>query len=73
MDITFFFHRLFKSDAAEEACKYLNKVLGKNPLLLTEMDLSRKKLGDAGVKHICALLGDSHCKVETLKLVFNLL
>ena len=61
--------RLMKSDAADEACAYLTKVQGTNPLLLTELDLSGKKPGDSGVKQFCALLGDSLCKLKTLKLV----
>ena len=63
-----FFYRLLKSDAAEEACDYLTSVLGTNPLLLTELDLSGKP-GDSGVKQFCALLKDSHCKLKKLKLV----
>ena len=61
---------MLKSDAAEEACAYLTSVLHTNPLLLTELDLSGKKPGDSGVKQFCALLGDSHCTLKTLKLVF---
>ena len=65
----FSLYRLLKSDAAEKACAYLTSVLGTNPLLLTELDLSGKKPGDSGVKQFCALLKDSHCKLKTLKLV----
>ncbi|KAL2077073.1 hypothetical protein ACEWY4_026577 [Coilia grayii] len=60
--------RLLKSDAAEKACAYLTSVLGRNPLLLTELDLSEKKPGDSGVKQFCALLGDSHCRLKKLRL-----
>ena len=60
---------MLKSDAAEKACVYLTSVLGTNPLLLTELDLSGKKPGDSGVKQFCALLEDSHCKLKKLKLV----
>ncbi|KAL2077020.1 hypothetical protein ACEWY4_026524 [Coilia grayii] len=60
--------RLLKSDAAEKACVYLTSVLGRNPLLLTELDLSEKKPGDSGVKQFCALLEDSHCRLKKLKL-----
>ncbi|XP_042558716.1 ribonuclease inhibitor-like [Clupea harengus] len=59
---------LLKSDAAEKACEYLTSVLGTNPLLLTELDLSGKKPGDSRVKQFCALLEDSHCRLKTLKL-----
>ncbi|KAL2077076.1 hypothetical protein ACEWY4_026580 [Coilia grayii] len=61
--------RLLKSDAAEKACVYLTSVLGRNPLLLTELDLSEKKPGDSGVKQFCALLEDSHCRFKKLKLL----
>ncbi|XP_063046064.1 NACHT, LRR and PYD domains-containing protein 12-like [Engraulis encrasicolus] len=56
------------SDEAERACEYLTSVLGGNPLLLRELDLSGKIPGDSGVKQLCALLEDSHCRVKTLKL-----
>ncbi|XP_063046065.1 NACHT, LRR and PYD domains-containing protein 12-like [Engraulis encrasicolus] len=56
------------SDEAEKACEYLTSVLGGNPLLLTELDLSGKISGDSGLKKLCALLKDSHCRVKTLKL-----
>ncbi|XP_042558714.1 ribonuclease inhibitor-like [Clupea harengus] len=59
--------KLLKSDAAEEACVYLTSVLGINPLLLTELDLSGKKPGDSGVKQLPALLEDSHCTLKKLK------
>ncbi|XP_063048598.1 ribonuclease inhibitor-like [Engraulis encrasicolus] len=54
------------SDEAERACEYLTSVLGGNPLLLTELDLSWKTLGDSGVKQLCPLLKDSHCRIKTL-------
>ncbi|XDV23181.1 hypothetical protein PO909_027873 [Leuciscus waleckii] len=58
----------FKSPAALEACEYLTKVLGKSPLLLTELDLSGDKLGDLDGEKLSALLMDSHSKVEKMKL-----
>ncbi|XP_067271115.1 uncharacterized protein [Pseudorasbora parva] len=60
--------RFLKSPAAEEACEYLTKVLGKSPLLLTELDLSEDKLGDLDGEKLSALLMDSHCKLEKIKL-----
>ncbi|KAB5513556.1 hypothetical protein PHYPO_G00249090 [Pangasianodon hypophthalmus] len=59
---------LLKSPAAQEACTWLNSVLDQNPLLLKELDLSRKKTGDSGVKQLSALLEDSHCKFQKIKL-----
>uniref|UniRef100_A0A8C1R1J3 Uncharacterized protein n=1 Tax=Cyprinus carpio TaxID=7962 RepID=A0A8C1R1J3_CYPCA len=60
--------RFLKSSAAEEACEYLTKVLGKSPLLLTELDLSEDKLGDLDGEKLSALLMDSHSKLERMKL-----
>ncbi|XDV28576.1 hypothetical protein PO909_031832 [Leuciscus waleckii] len=60
--------RFLKSVAAQEACECLTKVLGKSPLLLTELDLSEDKLGDLDVEKLSALLMDSHSKVEKIKL-----
>ncbi|CAM4584282.1 unnamed protein product [Leuciscus chuanchicus] len=60
--------RFLKSAAAQEACEYLTKVLGKSPLLLTELDLGEDKLGDLDGEKLSALLMDSHSKVEKIKL-----
>ncbi|XP_067246744.1 protein NLRC5-like isoform X2 [Chanodichthys erythropterus] len=60
--------RFLKSPAAQEACDYLTKVLSISPLLLTELDLSEDKLGDLDWEKLSALLMDSHCKVEKIKL-----
>nr|XP_021325104.1 uncharacterized protein si:ch211-11p18.6 isoform X9 [Danio rerio] len=60
--------RLLKTTAAQEACDYLTKVVGKSPLLLTELDLSEDKLGDLDGEKLSALLMDSHSKVEKIKL-----
>ncbi|KAM9481731.1 NACHT, LRR and PYD domains-containing protein 12-like isoform 1-T1 [Clarias gariepinus] len=59
---------LLKSPEAEEACKSLTEVLGTNPLLQTELDLSGKIKGDSGVKQLSVLLEDSHCRPQTLTL-----
>ncbi|XP_053090940.1 protein NLRC5 isoform X4 [Pangasianodon hypophthalmus] len=58
---------LLKSPAAQEACTWLDKVLGQNSLLLKELDLSMKEPGDSGVKQLSALLEDSHCKFKKIK------
>ncbi|XP_051977470.1 uncharacterized protein LOC127639456 [Xyrauchen texanus] len=60
--------RFLKSSASEEACKYLSKVVGVNPLLLKELDLSHNKLGDLDEEKFSALLMDSHSKLEKVKL-----
>ncbi|XP_076147989.1 uncharacterized protein LOC143132392 isoform X2 [Alosa pseudoharengus] len=63
--------RFLKTDASENACAYLTKVVGTNPLLLSELDLNERNLGDSGVQQFCALLEDSHCKLTKLKLDYN--
>ncbi|KAK3570339.1 hypothetical protein QTP86_017279 [Hemibagrus guttatus] len=60
--------RLLKSPDAVKACEYLTEVLGTNPLLQRELDLSGKIKGDSGVKQLSALLKDPHCRPETLML-----
>nr|XP_021325109.1 protein NLRC5 isoform X15 [Danio rerio] len=60
--------RFLKSSAAQEACDYLTKAVGKSPLLLTKLDLSEVKLGDLDGEKLSALLKDSHSKVEKIKL-----
>ncbi|XP_030649741.1 NACHT, LRR and PYD domains-containing protein 12-like [Chanos chanos] len=59
--------RLLKSPVAEEACAALTSALGKNPLLLTELDLSHNKPVSLGVKQLSALLEDPHCRLQKLR------
>uniref|UniRef100_A0A8C1UQ82 Uncharacterized protein n=1 Tax=Cyprinus carpio TaxID=7962 RepID=A0A8C1UQ82_CYPCA len=61
----------FLGPAADEGCQYVTGIVGKNPLLLRELDLSEHKLGDKGVKKISALLQDKHCTLNTLILKNN--
>ncbi|KAL1251661.1 hypothetical protein QQF64_019457, partial [Cirrhinus molitorella] len=56
----------FLSPAADEACQFVTGIVGKNPLLLRELNLSERKLGDTQVNHITALLQDKHCTLNTL-------
>ncbi|XP_053478318.1 protein NLRC5-like [Ictalurus furcatus] len=65
--------RLLKSADAEKACDFLTEVLGKNPLLQRELDLSGKIKGDSRVKQLSVLLEDSHCRPERLMLDLFLL
>uniref|UniRef100_A0A8C1W302 NACHT domain-containing protein n=1 Tax=Cyprinus carpio TaxID=7962 RepID=A0A8C1W302_CYPCA len=59
----------FLSPAADEACQYVTGIVGKNPLLLRELNLSERELGDTRVNQIAALLQDKHCKLN--KLILN--
>ncbi|XP_067284338.1 ribonuclease inhibitor-like [Pseudorasbora parva] len=52
----------------EEQCLILTSALRSNPSHLRDLDLSRNKLGDSGVKPLCDALKDSHCKLERLRL-----
>ncbi|XDV28591.1 hypothetical protein PO909_031833 [Leuciscus waleckii] len=61
----------FLSSAADEACKYVTGIVGENPLLLRELNLSKRKLRDSNVKQLTSLLEDKHCKVNRLKLNNN--
>ncbi|XP_016116238.1 NACHT, LRR and PYD domains-containing protein 3-like [Sinocyclocheilus grahami] len=56
----------FLGPAADEACQYVTRVVGKHPLFLRELNLSGHKLGDARVNQIAALLQDKHCQLHTL-------
>ncbi|KAK9959167.1 hypothetical protein ABG768_011244, partial [Culter alburnus] len=56
----------FLSPAADEACQNVTEIVGNNPLLLRELNLSGHELGDTRVKQIAALLEDKHCTVNTL-------
>ncbi|XP_050959205.1 protein NLRC5-like isoform X6 [Labeo rohita] len=60
--------RFLKSPTADEACQYVNEVVGKNPLLLRKLNLCDRELGDTRVKQIAALLQDKHCTLNTLTL-----
>ncbi|KAK2915858.1 hypothetical protein Q8A67_000232 [Cirrhinus molitorella] len=59
-------HR-FLGPATDEACQYCG-IVGKNPLLLRELNLSEHKLGNTRVKQIAALLQDKHCQLNKLTL-----
>uniref|UniRef100_A0A8B9JKF5 NACHT domain-containing protein n=1 Tax=Astyanax mexicanus TaxID=7994 RepID=A0A8B9JKF5_ASTMX len=61
--------RLLKSSAVEGFCASLTNILGTNPLLLRELDLSGKITGDSAVKQFSDLLEDSHCRTKILRLI----
>ncbi|KAI4894744.1 hypothetical protein NFI96_006105 [Prochilodus magdalenae] len=60
--------RLLKNSDADAALDSLTKSLNKHPLLLTAMDLAKYTPRQAGVKEMCGVLEDSHCRLTTFTL-----
>uniref|UniRef100_A0A673M8X8 Ribonuclease inhibitor-like n=1 Tax=Sinocyclocheilus rhinocerous TaxID=307959 RepID=A0A673M8X8_9TELE len=58
--------QLWRCSIGEEGCAALISALRSNPSHLTELNLSRNKPVDSGVKLLSALLEDPHCKPEKL-------
>ncbi|KAF5895591.1 protein NLRC5-like, partial [Clarias magur] len=59
---------LLKSADAEEACKCLTNIVGKNPLLHKELDLIYRTPEDIKVNQLSALLQDPHYRLQKLTL-----
>ncbi|KAG7333564.1 hypothetical protein KOW79_003699 [Hemibagrus wyckioides] len=63
---------VLKSPDAQKASDHLTEVLGINPILQTDLNLSGKIKGDSGVEQLSVLLKDllkdPHCRPETLQL-----
>uniref|UniRef100_A0A672SSW7 Si:ch211-76m11.8 n=1 Tax=Sinocyclocheilus grahami TaxID=75366 RepID=A0A672SSW7_SINGR len=53
----------------EKQCLILTSALKSNPSHLRELNLSKNKLGDSGVKSLSDLLMNTQCKLEKLQLV----
>ncbi|XP_060780481.1 NACHT, LRR and PYD domains-containing protein 3-like [Neoarius graeffei] len=60
--------RLLKSPNAQKAYDHVTKVVGINPILQTDLNLSGKIAGDSGAEQLSALLKDPHCRAEKLQL-----
>ncbi|XP_058606813.1 ribonuclease inhibitor-like [Onychostoma macrolepis] len=54
----------------DEGCAALASALRSNPSHLRDLDLTGNELGDLGVKLLCAVLEDPHCKLEILWLCY---
>uniref|UniRef100_A0AAZ1XQT8 NACHT domain-containing protein n=1 Tax=Oreochromis aureus TaxID=47969 RepID=A0AAZ1XQT8_OREAU len=61
--------RLERCDLSEISCDYLEAVLKLNPSYPRELDLSKHKLQDSGVKQLCVLLENPQHRIETLRLM----
>jgi len=59
-------YRLIKCGVTDEGCVALASALRSNPSHLRELDLSKNKLGDSGVKQLEDLRDDPHYKLEKL-------
>ncbi|XP_073721443.1 uncharacterized protein [Misgurnus anguillicaudatus] len=59
---------LCKCGITETRCDKIISALCSNPSHLRELNLSRNKIKDSGVKHLCDLLTHSDCKLEKLSL-----
>ncbi|XP_050957517.1 NACHT, LRR and PYD domains-containing protein 12-like isoform X2 [Labeo rohita] len=60
--------QLYSCGITDEGCAALVSALRSNPSHLRELDLTRNKLVDYGVKLLSAGLEDPHCKLEKLRL-----
>ncbi len=50
----------------DEGCSAVTSALKSNPSHLRELHLSGNQITNTGVNHLCDVLKDSHCKLETL-------
>ncbi|KAK7162383.1 hypothetical protein R3I93_006623 [Phoxinus phoxinus] len=71
IDVNYCYFSVFslsRCSITEKQSLILTSALRSNPSHLRDLDLSVNTLGDSGVKHLCAVLKDPHCKLERLRL-----
>ncbi len=59
-------YRLSDCGVTDEGCAALASDLRSNPSHLRQLSLSGDKIGDLGVKRLCAVLKNPDCKLEIL-------
>jgi len=72
IDVNYCYFSVFslsRCSITEKQSLILTLALKSNPSHLRELDLSRNKLGNTGVKHLYAVLEDTHCKLQRLRSV----
>ena len=63
--------RLSVCQLTERSCEALASVLSSKSSSLRDLDLSNNHLQDSGVKLLSAGLGSPHCRLDTLRSVFQ--
>ncbi|MED6259573.1 hypothetical protein ATANTOWER_025459, partial [Ataeniobius toweri] len=61
--------RVVQCELSKPHCEVVASALKSNPSHLRDLDLSWNKIGDSGVKHLCAGLESPNCRLEILRLV----
>lgn len=65
--IVYTLYRLSCCRLSESGCEYLASALKSNPSHMRQLDLSKNKLKDLGVKRLSAALENPQCGLTTLR------
>lgn len=66
-----FLHRLAGCNLSDDSCEVVARIL-QSPNSLIELDLSDNDLSDSGVQLLSKGLSSPYCKLQTLRLVFDI-